>query len=236
MARGMEFGGTRCGWPQALLFDLDGTLVDSVPDLASAVNRLLAAEGLDPLTRDAVRGMVGNGLRKLVERAFAARGRPLDAAGLDAMSARMTQVYGERLTEETVLMAGAGETVAAYASAGVGLAVVTNKPEALSRRILAHFGLDTAVPVVIGGDTCATRKPDPEMLHAACAALGVPASRALMVGDSAADIDAARAAGMACVALRGGYTRRPVEELGADMVIDGLAGLPQAIERLKEPA
>jgi len=236
MAGGMEFGGTRCGWPQALLFDLDGTLVDSAPDLASAVNRLLTAEGLDPLSLDAVRGMVGNGVRKLVERAFAAHGRTLDAAGLDAMSARMTRVYGERLTDETVLMAGAAETVAAYARAGVRLAVVTNKPEALSRRILAHFGLDAAIPVVVGGDTCATRKPEPEMLHEACAALGVAASRALMVGDSAADVDAARAAGVACVALRGGYTRVPIDELGADIVIDGLAELPQAIERLKEPA
>ena len=228
--------GDRCGWPQAILFDLDGTLIDSAPDIAAATNRLLAGHGHGPLTLAEVRAMIGNGIAKLVERAFAARGEALSGDALHGRAADMMAIYGDHLTVETVLMPGAAEMVAAYHKARVKTGVVTNKPEGFTRTILAHFGLSPFVDVVVGGDTGPARKPAPDMLHHALAELGVSAARALMVGDSPADVDAARAAFMASVAVRGGYTNVPADDLGANIVIDRLSDLPQAIERLKAPA
>lgn len=229
-------GGDRCGWPQAVLFDLDGTLIDSVPDVAMAVNDLLATEALDALSMDEVRTMIGNGVRKLVERAFAARQNPIEGAHLDAMTDRMMGIYGRCLTVGTTLMPGAYDIVTAYARAGVKIGVVTNKPEAFSRTIIEHFGLGPSVRVIVGGDTGPARKPAPDMLRHALEQIGVGAHRALMVGDSPADIDAAKATPMASIAVRGGYTTISADELGADIVIDSLVQVPQAIERLKEPA
>jgi len=229
-------GGDRCGWPQAVLFDLDGTLIDSVPDLAAAVNEVLATENLPALAQGEVRAMIGNGVRKLVERAFAARGVALEGEGLDAKTDRMMTIYGGSLTAGTTLMPGAEMLVTAYARAGVKIGVVTNKPEAFARSIIAHFGLDPSVHVVVGGDTGPARKPAPDMLRHALEQLGYGAHRALMVGDSPADIDAAKAVPMASIAVRGGYTTVPADDLGADIVIGSLSEVPQAIERLKEPA
>ena len=228
--------GDRCGWPQVILFDLDGTLIDSAPDIAAAVNRLLAEDGHASLTLDEVRSMIGNGVKKLVERAYAARGITLEGAALEETTNRMMAIYGDHLTVETVLLPGAAEILAAYHKARVKLGVVTNKPEAFTRTILEHFGLSEIVDVVVGGDTGPERKPAPDMLNHALAQTGFTASRALMVGDSPADIGAAKAAFMASVAVRGGYTNVPVEELGADIVIDSLSELPAAIEQLKQPA
>lgn len=229
-------GGDRCGWPQAVLFDLDGTLVDSVPDLTAAVNDLLATEGKPALGLADVRTMIGNGIKRLVERAFAARGEVLEGDALTAMTDRMMGIYAQNLTGGTTLMPGAEMIVTAYARAGVKIGVVTNKPEVFSRAIIEHFGLAGSVHVIVGGDTGPARKPAPDMLLHALEQLGVGKHRALMIGDSPADIDAAKAAPMPSIAVRGGYTNIPVEELGADVVIDSLNEVPQAIERLKEPA
>lgn len=223
------------GWPKALLFDLDGTLIDSAPDIAAAANELLATEGHTALSVDAVRGMIGNGVRKLVERAFVARGVVLDEPRLDAMHERMNAIYGRHLVNETVVLEGALEMVRTYHGRGVRIAVVTNKPEGFSRTILDHYGFSACVDAVVGGDTGPARKPAPDMLHRALSVLGVSVADALMVGDSPADIGAAQAAGMRSVAVRGGYTSVPVEELGAGIVIDTLTGLSDAIGQLREP-
>lgn len=220
----------------ALLFDLDGTLVDSVPDIAAATNLLLDSEGHAALEVDEVRRMIGHGIPKLVERALAARGRTLDAEALAVLVARMMDFYGDNLTGRTSLLPGAMEVLAEGAASGLGLAVVTNKPEGFSRTILAHFGLDAVVPVVVGGDTCAARKPEPDMLLHAAAQLGAVPATTVMVGDSGADVGSARAAGMKVVLVRGGYTAVPVEELGADLVIDRLDHLFGALKRLAETA
>jgi phosphoglycolate phosphatase len=226
----------RCGWPEALLFDLDGTLIDSVPDLTTSANLLLGEDGLQPLAIGEVRSMIGNGVRKLVERAFAARDVLLDEAGLDVRTGRMMVIYADYLTAETVFMPSAREIVTTYHKANTRIAVVTNKPEGFSRTILDKLGICGMVDCVVGGDSGPARKPAPDMLLHACRQMNVQVSRAVMVGDSPADIDAARNASMACVAVRGGYTSVPVEELGADVLIDTLADLPGAIEKLKEPA
>ena len=222
-------------WPEAILFDLDGTLIDSAPDITGAVNELLAADGLQAQTVDAVRGMIGNGVRKLVERAYGASGRPIEGEALDQVYDRMMGIYGKHLTRHTVLLPGAVEMVAAYHQAGVKVCVVTNKPEGFTHEILAHFGLDRLVAVVVGGDTGPARKPAPDMLEHALQTVGATAARGLMVGDSPADIGAAKAAQMASIAVRGGYTTVPADELGADRVISNLTELPAAIESLKQP-
>lgn len=232
--RGAEANDT-CPWPQVILFDLDGTLIDSAPDIAAAVNEVLALESLGPLGLAAVRSMIGNGVRKLVERAFAACGLVLDDAGLDVRHRTMMDIYGNHLTNKTVLLPGAVDILSGYQKMGVKIGIVTNKPEAFTRTIVAHFGLSNHVEIIIGGDTCPTRKPDPGMLYHAAELAGFSVRDALMVGDSPADIDAAKAALMRSVAVRGGYTNIPVEELGADLVIDTLNELPAAIKGLREP-
>ncbi|WP_186394111.1 phosphoglycolate phosphatase [Stappia sp. TSB10GB4] len=221
---------------KALLFDLDGTLVDSVPDIAAATNLLLDSEGHAALEVDEVRRMIGHGIPKLVERALAARGRTLDAEALAMLVARMMDFYGDNLTGRTSLLPGAKEVLAEGAASGLGLAVVTNKPEGFSRTILAHFGLDAVVPVVVGGDTCATRKPEPDMLLHAAAQLGAVPATTVMVGDSGADVASARAAGMKVVLVRGGYGGVAAEDLGADLVIDSLSDLFGALKHLAETA
>ena len=220
------------GWPQAILFDLDGTLIDSVPDIAAAVNQLLATEGVLPLAVDAIRLMIGNGVRKLVEKAFDARDIALEGDALRAMTDRMMGIYGGHLTGATQLMPGARELVTACAGAGVMIGIVTNKPEGFTRTIVDHFGLTSSVRVIVGGDSGTARKPAPDMLLHALEQMKVAPHRSVMVGDSPADIDAARAVPMASIAVRGGYTSMPVEQLGADLVVDGLSEVPQATERL----
>ena len=224
------------GWPEAILFDLDGTLIDSAPDIAAAANELLAEDRLGPLTVAQVRGMIGNGIRKLVKRAYAACGEPIAGEALDLRHARMMEIYAFHLTNLTTLMPGAAEALAAFHEAGAKIAVITNKPEAFSRAILAHFGLAPFIDLVVGGDTGPARKPAPDMLLHAIALFGIEPQRALMIGDGPADIDAARAANVRSVAVSGGYTAVPAEAPGADLHIETLADLSEAVARLRERA
>ncbi len=225
--------GDRCGWPQAILFDLDGTLIDSAPDIAAAVNTLLGEYGRAPLSVPAVRDMIGNGVKKLVERAFAASGEPIAGEVLDKAFERMMVLYGDHLTILTTLNPGALDIVKAYAGARVKTAVVTNKPQVFTERIMEHYGFAPFIGTIVGGEAGFAKKPAPDMLHEACKRLGVTASRALMVGDSIADVQSARAAGIAVLLVEDGYSREPLEQLGADGVVKSLADLPSGIEKLK---
>lgn len=219
-------------WPTAILFDLDGTLVDSAPDLATASNLLLAEHGHAALSLSEIRGMIGNGVAKLVERAFAARGHPLKPSTLVERTDEMMVIYNQCLTDQSQLMAGAHEALLSCKSKGILAGIVTNKPEAATRKIIANFELTDLVNVVVGGDTCPTRKPNPEMLFFAMQSLGVDIDKTLMVGDSPADINAANAAGMRSIAVRGGYTTIPADSLGANSVIESLHGLTDGIDKL----
>ncbi len=221
------------GWPGLVMFDLDGTLVDSAPDIRLAINRVLGEQGHEALTPGDVQSMIGNGIGKLVERAFAARGDILAGDALAARTERMMATYRANLTVETVPMPGALDAVSDLRANGARIAVVTNKPESFSREILSALGFAELIDGVVGGDTCATRKPDPEMLFHAAASVGEVASRCVMVGDSPADIDAAKAAGVASVAVRGGYTNVPADRLGADIVIERLSDLRRALGVLR---
>lgn len=220
-------------WPTAVLFDLDGTLVDSAPDLATSTNLLLAQYGYEPISLPEAKGMIGNGVAKLVERAFAARGVALDDDLKKSRTDEMMVFYNQHLTDQTDFLTGAKEAIMACADKGILIGVVTNKPEAASKKILSNLGVIDLLGVVVGGDTCATRKPKPEMLFHATNKLGVTIDETIIVGDSPADIGAAKAANMRSIAVRGGYTSVPVEELGATTVIESMFDLMSAIEPAK---
>ncbi|KAA0972739.1 phosphoglycolate phosphatase [Aureimonas fodinaquatilis] len=219
-------------WPKAVLFDLDGTLVDSIPDIHESLNEAIAGDAGREFSVAEVTGFVGQGVQRLVERAYAALGRSLDVATRDAMVSRFLEVYGPRATRLTRLNAGAQATVERLAANGCLLAVVTNKPGSETREILAHFGIADGMNVVVGGDAGPPKKPEPDLLLLACAELNVQPQDALFVGDSENDVAAARAAGMAVVVLAGGYTSLSLEELAADAALQSLGDLPQVIVML----
>jgi phosphoglycolate phosphatase len=218
-------------WPRAILFDLDGTLIDSLPDITTSVAELFALEGLSPLTSDEVRPMIGHGLKMLVQRAYAARGISLAGPPLDDKTAKMAGIYARHLTELTTILPGVRDALAHYANAGIKLAVVTNKTDSAARTVLSHFGVFGLFAVVIG-DIGLPRKPEPDMLLRALSQLGEAVTDAVMVGDSDADAQAARAAGMPSILVRGGYSTMPLASLGADQVIDSMADLTKAIDSL----
>jgi phosphoglycolate phosphatase len=222
--------------PKAILFDLDGTLIDSAPDIAGAVNELLDGRRLPPLTVEQVKSMVGNGVEKLVERAFSAAGKPLSGAELEDANREMAPIYRRHTTQLTRLMPGAAQALAQLHVAGVRLGVATNKPQVATREILLHFGLLERLGAIVGGDAVTRKKPAPDALLLALEQLGTAPRDALMVGDSVTDVEAARAAGMPIVLVRGGYTQQPVEQLGADLVCDGLLELPGALSGLRSAA
>ena len=211
------------GWPKAVLFDLDGTLIDSAPDIAAATNELMAQHDLPAHSLADVRAMIGNGVAKLVERAFAARGRPLEGGALDDAVAEMMPIYGRHLTRLTTVLPGARESLAALSGAGLKLAVVSNKPMPFTRAVVDHYGFSPFLSVVQGAQPGIAEKPAPDMLFAALAR---------MDGDSAADARSAEAAGMAVVLVRGGHSLAAMDALGADHVLDSLEDLPALLGTL----
>ncbi|MFB4205319.1 phosphoglycolate phosphatase [Arhodomonas sp. KWT2] len=217
--------------PRAVLFDLDGTLVDSAPDIATAVDRLLAELGREPVGEALVRHWVGNGARRLVARALAGR-RGIDGepAGTEAALARFLVLYRERLVERTTIYPGVIELLDALAAAGIPVAVVTNKPEGLARPLLETLGLAARFGAVVGGDTLAEKKPAPAPLAHAAGILGVALADCLMVGDSLTDVSAARNAGIPVACVPYGYREGDaIFEARPEAVVDTLADLPPLI-------
>jgi phosphoglycolate phosphatase len=213
-----------------VLFDLDGTLLDTAGDIALALSRAFADHGHEGPAPAAVRQMIGKGAPVLVERAVLAQGLNLDAAGRAALLERFFHHYG-RLQEldecEAEPYAGAREALVTLHAAGLPLAVVTNKYHRFAVGLLQRLDLARHLRVVVGGDTCERRKPDPMPLHHACTQLGVAPADALMVGDSANDVEAARAAGMPVVLVPYGYTEgEDPRQWSCDHMVDNLAQLP----------
>jgi phosphoglycolate phosphatase len=184
---------------RAVVFDLDGTLIDSLPDIATAVNHVLAGRGIEALPAARVEGMIGDGAKILLTRAFAARGAVADEADMAVFMDYYT-VHG---TDETKPYPGMVEALGALRAAGHELGVCTNKPEVAAREILAGLGLDVYFKVVTGGDSTPYRKPDGRHLAATLAALG--ARQAVMVGDHQNDIVAAAGCGIPAIFAAWGY-------------------------------
>jgi phosphoglycolate phosphatase len=212
---------------RTLVLDLDGTLVDSVPDLAAALNRLMAARGLARFSRAEVTGFVGDGVAALVARAFVARSQRQDAAALAEFSAD----YAANAARETVPFPGVRETLERLAEAGWGLAVCTNKPEAPARSLLAALRLEGLFAAIGGGDSFPMRKPDPAHLLATLQAAGGVPGRAVMVGDHHNDVLAAAGAGIPSIFAAWGYG--PASAGGdATAVAASFAEVPVLAERL----
>jgi len=204
----------------ALVFDLDGTLIDSAPDLHRCLNAVLAEEGRAGVSLADIRAMVGDGAAKLVERGFADTGAAVDPAALPALVQRFLLHYSAGRHALTRAFPGVVETLALLHGRGYRLGVCTNKPYRPTMEILETLGLTGYFGAVTGGDSLPVRKPDPGHLLGTLDLLGAAAERAVMIGDSANDVAVARAAGVPALLVRYGYTTRPVEELGGDLVMD----------------
>lgn len=203
-----------------LLLDLDGTLADTLEDIRASANHVRDAYDLAPLTLDSVRPMVGNGARALLRRALS------DAGPFETIADRAWSLYREHHLEQCVVHVrpypGAVEHLQRWQGDNRPMAVVTNKPEAFAARILEHLDLARYLPVLIGGDSIASKKPAPEPVWAALERLGVPRAPAIMAGDSPGDIRAGKSAGTTTIAALYGYG--PAAELraeGADVYWQG---------------
>lgn len=215
-----------------IAFDLDGTLVDSAPDLIGTLNVILAEEGIAPLPLNEGRPFIGHGARRLIERGFAAQGHPAPADRLDDLFARFLSHYNEHSADLTRPFPGTIAALEAMKDAGARLAVCTNKLTGLSVPILEKLDLARLFDSVVGADSAPAPKPDPRHLICAIEAAGGRPNRAVMVGDAATDAGAARAAGVPLVLVSFGYTEIPVADLKPDILIDHYDELPNACLRL----
>ncbi len=204
---------------RAVLFDLDGTLVDSAADIAEALNDLLAEEGRAPYSLAEVKRMVGEGVVRLMEKAFG------EVALASERAERFTEIYTPRSARLTVPVDGAFAALDHFRSLGVPLAVCTNKPDEAAREVLGSLGLLPYFREIIGGSSGLPRKPDPATLLEAARRLGAEPADTLMIGDSQPDVAAARAAGMRVVVVDSGYGEIAAGDLGADTVMRSLSDL-----------
>jgi phosphoglycolate phosphatase len=214
---------------EAIVWDLDGTLVDSAPDLRTALNAVLDKRGFFSHSLEAVRGMIGAGVPKLVERGFNAVGVRLDAAQLDELVSIFKEEYRACATDNTRPYPDIVDTLKTIQAMDIPMGVCTNKPEAFTRQILDALGLSGFFRSVVGGDTTSQRKPDPLSLLTCLQGLEAEPGSSMMIGDSAHDVHAAHAAGVFVGVVPWGYRSAPVEDLGADFVVSDLARLPELI-------
>jgi phosphoglycolate phosphatase len=213
-------------------FDLDGTLVDTAPDLIGTLNDLLVAEGVRPFPLEEARPFIGKGARWLIQRGFAEAGAPLEDARVPALFDRFIARYLERIADESRPYPGCVEALDALRAAGARLCVCTNKLTGLSASLLGALGIADRFEVIVGADAAPAIKPDPRHLAAAVEAVGGDMRRTIMVGDAATDAGAARAAGAGLILVSFGYTETPAAELDPDILIHHFDELPKACERL----
>jgi phosphoglycolate phosphatase len=217
----------------ALVFDLDGTLAETAGDLHLILDEVLAEVGLAAPPLAAVRGMIGDGARALIERALVEIGQPADPGFVDARFARFRARYAEEPCRASALYPGALELLTGLAAERTALGLCTNKPQGATDGLLRALGIGHLFGSAIGGDVLGVRKPDARHLAAVLAALAVPPARAAMVGDSRNDLLTARALGIPCILVSFGYTSVPADKLGADAVIDRLDQLPETLATLR---
>ena len=220
----------------ALVFDLDGTLVDTAPDLQAHVNSVLEELGRPGLGLNEVRLLVGDGARTLLRRGLEATGGVPPEVDLDVLYGRFLERYTARPADKSTVHRDVIEVLHGLRKRGLRLGVCTNKAQAPTDRLLAALGLDRFFEAIVGGDAVPAKKPDPGHLRAVLERLGASPARSVMVGDSAHDLQAARTLGVPCVLVSFGYTPVPARALGAEWVIDRFADLPAALASLVELA
>jgi phosphoglycolate phosphatase len=213
-----------------LIFDLDGTLVDSVPDLTASLNEVLRENGYAPLSVAEVKPMIGDGVPMLVARGFAARGAGPDEAA--AAMPRYTAIYEANATKTSRPFPGVVETLADLRLKGYRTAVCSNKPQRACEIMLSELGIAGLFDGVAGGDRFAVRKPHPGHLLGLIEALGADPARAAMIGDSENDAASALAAGLPLFLMGYGYARGDIRALGANRVLDRFGDLPGVLTEL----
>ena len=214
---------TAAGFPRGVLFDLDGTLLDSAPDMLATANRLRADRDMPPMTLAQIRPQVSKGSRAMLGVAFPQH----DVAQRDAMVPLFLDTYQQEIGKHSRLFEHIDDMLAALEADSVAWGIVTNKPEYLAREILPQLGWESRCAVLIGGDTLAERKPHPLPLQVAAERMGVPVGACVYVGDDERDIQAARAAGMPSIAVLWGYRQEHEDPMqwGAEVLLDSPAEL-----------
>jgi phosphoglycolate phosphatase len=215
-----------------IVFDLDGTLIDTAPDLIDALNLILAQEDLPAVAVGNARNLIGGGGRTMIERALAAAGRMRTPLELDRLYAVFVAHYAEHIADRSRPFPQLKTTLARLADAGHRLAVCTNKIEWLSKRLLETLHLAESFAAICGQDTFGVQKPDPEVFRRTVLRAGGEPTRAIMVGDSKTDVSTARNANVPIIAVDFGYSDVPIETLRPNRVISAFADLPSAIKAL----
>ena len=215
-----------------LVFDLDGTLVDTAPDLIAALNFVLDREGLAPIPLDSARNLIGAGARKLIERGLEREGRAAGVKDINRMTVDFVEYYAAHIADASRPFEGLEGALDELSSHGFRFAVCSNKLEWLSKRLLDQLGLSPRFAAICGGDTFGVSKPDPDILRQTVARAGGRLATTVMVGDAGTDIGVARRAGVPVIAVSFGYTDVPIVELKPDRLIHHLRELPEAARAL----
>src|SRR5579871_3789528 len=211
-----------------VVFDLDGTLIDTAPDLISALNFILDREGLASVPLDAARNMIGAGARKLLERGLELEGRAVSVADLSRLTDDFVAYYAEHIADASRPFDGLERALDDLAGHGYRLAVCTNKLEGLSKLLLDRLNLSARFSAICGADTFGISKPDPGILRETVAKAGGQLASAVMVGDAGTDVGVARRAGVPVIGVTFGYTDVPMADLKPDRLIHHMRDLPAA--------
>jgi phosphoglycolate phosphatase len=215
-----------------IVFDLDGTLVDTAPDLISALNYVLAREGLAPVPLHSARSMIGQGARKLIERGLEVEGREMSPEQISGLTSDFIAFYAEHIADESRPFEGLLDALDDLAAQGHRLAVCTNKLEWLSKRLLDKLAMTDRFAAICGADTFGVSKPDPTILRQTVQTAGGEIARTIMVGDAGPDVGVARRTGVPVIGVSFGYTDIPMIELKPDRLIGHMTLLPQAVREL----
>ena len=218
-----------------IVFDLDGTLVDTAPDLIETLNVVFAREGMPPVDYTTARNLIGGGAKAMLVRGIEAEGRVVDLAKLQKMFDDFIAYYADHVADRSQPFPGLHDALDTLAMRGCRFAVCTNKLEGLSRLLLDKLELTSRFEAICGQDTFAIQKPDPEILRRTIAAAGGSTKHAVMIGDSETDIHTARNLGIPVIAVDFGYSERPVAEFGPDRLISHFAELPDAVAAFISP-
>jgi phosphoglycolate phosphatase len=215
-----------------IVFDLDGTLIDTAPDLIDTLNVILTRHEVGPVAFEEARTMIGAGVKPLLQRALASKGMQFPPREIDRLFAEYLEIYAAHIADRSRPFPGLEQALDALAAQGCRLAVCTNKLEGLSAKLLRALKLAPRFAAICGQDTFAMRKPDPDMLRLTIVRAGGDTGHAVMVGDSMTDVATARAAGIPVVAVDFGYTETAPAQLGADRLISHFDDLPAAVMEL----
>ncbi|MBA2398043.1 MAG: HAD hydrolase-like protein [Bradyrhizobium sp.] len=218
--------------PRTLVFDLDGTLIDTAPDLIGALNHVLDREGIAPVPLAKARNMIGAGARKLIERGLELEDRTMGVDDIDRLMKAFVAYYAEHIADESRPFEGLEAALDTLEAQGFHFAVCTNKLEWLSRLLLDKLSLSKRFAAICGADTFGVAKPDPVILQQTLARAGRPLSGAIMVGDAGPDVGVARRAGIPVIGVEFGYTDVPIAELKPDRLIGHFRELPAAVNSL----